>query len=246
VPRLVALLLVAACAEEPTTSVTRAGLGAAADLALIIPSVTPETFVALDFATVGPPPGVLATADPEPPPERPTHPVPASAIYNAMTFAGFSPGYGYAQGSHRYQGNRGRIETTARVRSEGAVIGSQSAVTEHSNPFVFDFGWLKYISAFAKVYTDIECGLTVDGFSQHRAAWQAVLGGPVSDFQPTEQASQSDVGHQPACEPPPPPPTPGGGGWGGGDPATCWFWLQYDLWTGEVYAAALLFCSGGD
>jgi hypothetical protein len=166
-------------------------------------------------------------------------------IYDAHTVAGFSPGYGYATGSHWYQGNKSRIETTATIALDGEHLGSQRAFREADRSFILDAGTRKHIFAHARVYTDRTCGLTAWGGSDHTAWWEAVWPPPhVARFGLVGVSSQSSLAHQGTCAPPPPPePGFGGGGGGGGwGYTTCYFWITYDERTGTVYSAELLYC----
>jgi len=172
----------------------------------------------------------------------------AATIFNARTNVGFRPTYAFANGRHSYTGNVGRVETVARVSFEGTQIGSQPSVEEQVVPYLLDFGRIKEIVTEAYVFVDQQCGLRVDGDSEHSASWQWFLGGPVSGWGGATRTSQAfPPVDQPACEeePTPDPGYNGGTGSGGGGGSSwisCWYLVTYDPYTGEVYDADLLFC----
>lgn len=252
---LTAMLLLAACEEQPDAVV---GLGAdqlSPDLALVLPTAIPEEPVVRNvFDQVTAPAG----------PARSEHEgygtygeagygyqydydysatSTAAGIWNEKTTAYFFPGYLGVTGSHDYIGNKSSIETTGTVALDGAVIGTNSSFREDSYPFIYP-PWVTHsIFTQAVIYTDTECGLSGWGSSRHRVWWEAVLGGPSYEFSEVARTSNAARVYQPGC--PPPPPQPQTGYVGGGDEGLCYLWITYDIYTGEIYDSQLLYCTDG-
>ena len=244
--RLVAVILMAsACTEEPFTAPTEAEW--AADLALVLPGLTPEQLIAQRSDTLELPTGPLANSEP-PPPDADDWvdyewPALASDVWNHKTRANFIEGRLSVIAEHNYMGNIGTLSTTGTVRYQGEVIGTQTGYSEQSFPFLFSF-MPHYMWQEVRVYVDTECGLSGWGNSSHEAKWQAVMGGPVSVFNGTTRPSQSDHEYQPEC--PPEPVTFAGGGDGySGDRVMCYYWVEYDIYTGEILDAWLMYCTEG-
>jgi hypothetical protein len=241
---LVILLLAVGCAESPPTTIEE-DVVAPRDLAFILPALAGERLVQSEGGSQAGTPRPMGVYSEDGWSEDD---VVYSDIWNHRTRANFLPGYLSVQASHEQQGNVGRIQTTGTVRHEGQVIGTQLATIERSWPFVIDFGLPHELWLSLRVYTDTECGLTGYGDSVHTAYWHAVIGGPVFDFNRTTRTSQSDHERQPVCEPTTTTFTSTGGGSGGtssGGTYTCFFWIEYDLWTGEILEAEFLFCTEG-
>jgi hypothetical protein len=245
---LVTVLVATACSEEPTTSVPTVDTDIPTDLALMFPEATDQILVQGVGEEVTPPTepaGAIRKPPTEPEPPPPVPPV-ASEIWGARTGVGFMPGIAYSNGSHHYTGNVGRVETVAIVTFGSQEIGRQPAANQESVPYLLDFGRAKQIAVEGYVFVDQECGLRVNGQSAHFANWEWFLGGPAPNWGKGQMTTQA---YPPADQPPcaPPPPNPGGGGsggaGGGGDGwVSCWYYVTYDLETGEIVDARFLFC----
>jgi len=246
--RLLAVIFVAAaCTEEAITAPTEVSW--TEDLALAIPPLTQEQLVARSVLTSDAPAGPMANPEP-PPPDADDYdyddmPVRVSDVWDHRTRANFVPGMLAVIGSHKYAGNKGTLTTTGTVRYQGQVIGTQTGYVEQTFPFIFDAGMTHEIWQEVRVYVDTECGLRGNGHSSHGAYWQAVFGGPVFEFSETTRPSQSDDEHQPECPPTPVIPTGGGSDVYSGDRVICYFWVEYDLATGEILDAWLMYCTEG-
>jgi hypothetical protein len=142
------------------------------------------------------------------------------------------------------------VETLATVSFGAQVIGSQPAHRQDYIPFLFNLGRVNEILAEAFVFVDQDCGLKVDGYSRHFAKWQWFLAGPAPIWGDADMSTQAfPPVYQPPCqeEPTPDPGYNGGteaGGAEGSDVVTCWYWVTYDPYTGEIYDADFLFCDG--
>lgn len=242
---LAATCLVAACADPPTAPPRVLADDPPAGFELLFPTLDPEALVARytaeDFGESAPPAGPFRPGPAAVSAEELEDAV--AALYDTRTLAGFSSGSAYAFGEHRYQGNKSRIETTANVEFQNDPIGSQVAYREDGNPFIFDFGVEKYISVMAKIFTDHDCGLEVYGRSSHTAWWEAVLGGSVSTYGRVGRTSFSDLKRQDECDAGRSSWYGGGGADSGPSGAICYFSVWYDIFTGYIYSAELLYCS---
>lgn len=167
---------------------------------------------------------------------------PLQAIFGAKTLTGFYTGMAWAEGQQSYIGNVGSVETTARVTIEDKYLADQVAKQQDYIPFLLDFGRKKFISVFAPVHTDHTCGLTVRGSSFHAATWQFFQGTGVSNWGQAIQSSTANPSSQSPCES-----GPTTGQVTVGSPSTggsvCYYLVTYDLGTGQIYSAQLLFCS---
>lgn len=243
-----AALLVWACAEAPTAPPVEPD-GGLFDLAL--PWVNPQLLVEVDTSTVpesGHPQRVVY-AEGDYPGWDPAS-VPADmawVILDERTVAWFDGSTAHARGEHRYQGNKGRVETTLNVLHQGELLASRTAVREKDWLIWLDFGWIKHIDVVASIPVDRTCGLTAWGASEHQAWWDAVGVPSLRTFGRSVSSSTSDLARQPEC--PPVPPTIPNGGSGGGSGGydeegylTCYYWVTYDLMTGEIYDVEFLFC----
>ncbi|HET9947745.1 MAG TPA: hypothetical protein VFQ22_02350 [Longimicrobiales bacterium] len=254
---LLAALALAACDERTPTAVDAAPPVPPEALALAVPNLTSADLVTtisiVDSTGADGPARVIRDpgTNPPPDPEPITSTYVRSAIYDAQTLVGFNPGSAFAWGMHHYQGNKGRIETTANVTFQGTPIGSRTAVAEQYTPVLVDFGLKHFIQVMAEVFTDRTCGLTVSGSSEHFAWWEFIGKGvlEMGRSQISSSARPKSKDPCPSSPPPPPPPPHGGGGstdedYGGGDSGVCYFWVRYDLNTGEVVNYRLLYCEG--
>ncbi len=163
----------------------------------------------------------------------------STQIINARTRVGFTDTGAYAEGSHNFTGHAGRIETTASVTFGGQNIGSQTAVEQRS--FSLSLKLWKFISAWAPVYTDVHCGLTVEGRSIHEAWWEIFQGRSAPSFGRTSVSSFGGPDSQGPCG------TRRSTGDGSGSEDSggmvCTYLVTYDLDTLEVVHVELLYCS---
>ncbi|HUF77022.1 MAG TPA: hypothetical protein VMM35_12130 [Longimicrobiales bacterium] len=240
----VAMLLVAACQDAPTTPLDITAPDGGGELSFLMPHIDPSMLVAVstereDSLATGPA-KVIEEGEELPPPDETIDPstVPASDIWNHRTTAGFQTGSAWAVGSHDYQGNKSDITTRVTVFLDGAQIGSQSAYTLQDMTFWLDFGLPKHIQAIARAYVHQVCGLTARGDSSHAAWWEAVPGATIATFGRTARTSASGLASQPVCQPTPPTGESSGSGGGG----FCWINVWYDPDTGEVVDWEVLYC----
>jgi hypothetical protein len=241
---LFAALLAAACNEGPTTAVALAGTGEPLDLELTMPEITPDLLVDRRFEVFDAP-GAARVFVPGDEGNDSGELTPADAgIWNAYTDLSFGSGYLEAWGEHDYLANKARIDVTAEVWHDGVVIGARTGVTENVHGLTLP--WPRHIIANVIIHTDTDCGLSADAHSSHQAWWEFGLGSGPSNLGREIVPSYSTRADQPSCAPANPNPNGGGGGGSSGsDQMTCYLWLEYDLLTGEIYDAELLFCSEG-
>jgi hypothetical protein len=218
--------------------------------AILAPALAADVIEALVFtvpdyaspAVAGPAlsgPGDDPDGDDSEPPDDVERPL--QRIIDPRTITGLWPGKAWAEGANRYVGNVGRIETTAKVTFEGQSLAEQPVVIQDHVPFIFDFGQIKFITAFAPVSTDHECGLTVRGSSLHAASWQFFTGAGAPAWGEAIVTTVATHSSQPICPVDDPGPTgvsgPGPGG------STCHYRIEYDLDSGQVISVELLYCS---
>jgi hypothetical protein len=247
----IALLLLAACAEEPATGPSVGAAETASDLEVVAPTglrdrmVTRTSFV--DTARTGPARtedlgyGTYYGYDTE------TVDTEAS-IWDHKTRANFLSGQLSVVGSHYYIANKSSVDTQARLSLNGSQLASQRSYSENSHPFVVPILTEQFIWTEARIYTDRECGLSGAGDSAHAAWWEAVLGGPVFSFSRVSRTSNSDLASQPLCPTSSSTTTTVNGGESGstgGGSVVCYVWVQYDLFTGDIYDQQLLYCEDG-
>jgi len=168
---------------------------------------------------------------------------PLQRIIKPRTITGFWPGKAWAEGANEYVGNVGQIQTTAKVAFEGQALAEQPVTIQDHVPFIFDFGRVKFITAFAPVSTDHECGLTVRGSSVHRASWQFFTGASAPAWGEAIVTSVAQHSSQESC----PAVDPGPSGVSGPGPggSTCYFRITYDLDSGQVIFVDFLYCTAG-
>lgn len=240
---LSAMVVALGCSEESATAPAGPATPIPTDLRFTLPSVSPATFAHAVSEEVVPGSGPARVLDDGSElPDSPTT-TEMGQIFNATTKVGFETGYAYSSGRHSYVGNTGKVSTEAVVSFEGHVLGRQPASRQSYVPFLSDFGQIKEIWADAYVFSDEECGLSVNGSSEHRAWWQwfLVVASTWGEVYTTSQAFPP--ASQPACTDPDGFYS-GGSAYdtgGGGDP-TCWYLVTYDPYTGEVYDAEFLYC----
>ncbi|MDX1495099.1 MAG: hypothetical protein R3253_13605 [Longimicrobiales bacterium] len=157
----------------------------------------------------------------------------------------FQEGFGGVYGTHRYTGNVGYIETTAQLTYRDQHLGNATGRRQNYTPFLGDFGQIKHIGVFPKIFSDRECGLSVYGRSQHAAWWHFYQGGAVQTWGRQEEFSQAEPYSQGKCtenvgEFEAENTKPGG--------MVCTYLITYDLETGDIVNAELLYCSstGGE
>jgi len=239
---LATMLVATACSEEPITSLPAADLETPVDLALAFPRLTAQTLFQGEVVELAPTSGPARDFSEDVPDDDDV-----SQIYGAGTSVGFTADYAYSNGRHTYTGNLGKVETTARVSFDGAQIGSQFAFQEEYTPFLLDFGSVKEILAEAYVFIDQDCGLRVDGDSNHYAGWQWFLGSTAPNWGPAGMSTQAfPPVSQPACREQE---EDADGGYSGGSESgggegwvTCWYLVTYDPYSGEIFDVDFLFC----
>ena len=235
----------AACAEEgPTTP--SANAAPVRDLVLSAPVIVPEDLVVVTIAggaAGGPFLSDDSSLDDGGGGGSEGEEDDGADIWDARTKVGFYSDHAYAEGSHRYSGQVGRVETTAHVDFENAYLGSQTAIMQ-------EYDWLTFrlthfVTAYAQVNTDHTCGLGVQGRSLH-AAWGEVFqikGSP--SWGRTEQTTSAGPVRQVNC----------GRTISGNDPTgtytteggiVCMYLITYDIDTREVLRVELLSCSTTD
>lgn len=247
---LVATLAAAGCADEPATAVATADLEEAAHLVLLFPELTSESAPPTEVREVEPTTGP-ARAFSDDPDEPSIDEDAVGEILSARTDVGFTATYAFSMGRHSYTGNVGAVSTQATVSFDGQVLGTSPASQQNHTPYLFDWGAVKSIWAEAYVFIDQNCGLRVDGQSEHRAWWEWFMAGPVPKWGEAKATTQAfPPAEQLSCEEVP---VDDRGGFGGGtgesgsegsDSVTCWYWVTYDPQTGEVYDWSFLFCEG--
>jgi hypothetical protein len=237
--RLLLLLLLLGCSEEPTAPV-RADLLPAEDLSFTFAYLDPAALVDFEHTTLeptGPGPAASDTWGED---------LPASAsIRDARTMVGLSGISAYAYGEHRYTGNKGRIETTVDAAFSGQHLGERTAIRQQSEIFLLDFGRIKHIWAIARIYTDKQCGLEAHGRSSHSAWWEFYQGVAAPVWGEVVATSDAPPDRQEPCARRDSPYDPTGSYDSSGGGMTCTYLITYDLDTGQIYDVTLLFCSSG-
>lgn len=171
---------------------------------------------------------------------------PLQQIFDAETRVGFEPGYAWALGSHQYIGNLGSVTTTAHATYQDMDLGSHTSTKQKYLPFLADWGLVKHIWQQSKIFTDHECGLSVQGYSDHRAWWQFYQGTSAPEWGLARRSSQAGWARQPACS------GNATGQFTSGEESAqgtvCYYLITYDMDTGEIVNAEFLFCNstGGE
>ncbi len=247
-------LVVAACAEEPSTAVALGGFDEPLDLQLSVPAVSPDVFVVRTFTEFGAPtiPALALRRELPPEHENPYGPSIAEAeIWNAYTDLMFWPEELEAWGEHDYVGNKGRVEVTANVQGNGDGIGTLAASTEESHFFLNPFP--HHIIGNVRIQLGGDCGLSADAHTSHSAWWEMTPGSGPNVFDRAVRPTFAGRIAQPECEA-----TSGDGGGGGGGGGidngsgdsgsldfTCWAWFSYDELTLEILDIHGTWCEGG-
>jgi len=244
---VVTVLVAIGCADESTTGVSVPETELPTDLAFTFPDLTPEALAHTVVEEVEPASGPARAFADEPdrdPGDEPDTDV-VSRIWGASTKVGVTSEYAYSTGRHSYSGNTGKVTTELVVSMDGQEIGRKPATRQNYRLFLQDMGQIHEIWAEAYLFTDQECGLTVDGSSGHWAWWQWFMGTSAPHWGESYLTSQAFPPYsQPGCVENPGSYTGGDNATGsdGGGGVTCWYWVTYDPYTGEVYDAQFLFC----
>jgi hypothetical protein len=168
--------------------------------------------------------------------------VPLEQIFRARTKAGFHDGQAWAEGAHSYIGNVGAVSTTTRVMYAGRFLAERSATEQRYTPFLLNFGRVDFVSVYVPVLSDHECGLTVEGTSQHSASWQFFQGVGAANWGGVTTPTFASQASQPDC-----PDGFDGIGSGGAESSggsVCFVEYWYDKASGEVLESEILFCTG--
>ena len=125
-----------------------------------------------------------------------------------------------------YRGNRAEISTAYAITGE---ITRNDRIVNFQNSFYNPFLWKRWDEIY-QIPTVVDCGMSADANTQHRAWWDVWFrgiapnwdSGRVLRFTTATAASKS-------CEPKPPPDEAGGGGGTGGwiNIETCYYWAHY-------------------
>lgn len=247
----VAIVTLAGCdGPSPSTPVD----DAVTHMDVRAPRITDADLVTRTFTRSGPEsPDPLPTGSRRSSEERPagiqqdwSDPLPFPQIFDARTEVGFLDGLAYAQGIHEYNSNVAAVSVTANVDFQGQHLASKSGHTQNFTPFLLNIVEIvKSIGASALVYSDKECGLSIQADSRHEAWWQFFLGGPVATWGKAIATSQASPVSQDRCSATG---TRIGGGAAGPGGLVCYYFITYELATGKIVSADLLFCSreGGE
>lgn len=228
--------VLAGCADE--TPVSPGSLEPAASLLVNAPTLTAEDLMLSTGVHHGSDPEESGPALAELDGEDVSRPL--QQVIDPETRVGFDPGYAWSLGRHDYIGNVASVQTTATVAYHDQYVGSQTAKAQDYTPFLLDLGQVKLIWTWAKVYSDHECGLTVQGSSQHKAWWQFYQGKGTSEWGVDQKPSQAAPVGQSGCT------QETGGATESSESSSgvvCTYFITYDLDTGEILNAELLYCT---
>ena len=166
--------------------------------------------------------------------------VPLPQIYEARTEVGFFDGAPFSMGIHDYTSNKASVETTAHVTFNSQHLASKTGQAEDYTPFLINFvNFRKTISASALVYSDKTCGLSVQGESTHKAWWQFFLAGPTPTWGTAARTTFARPVSQGGCAAT----ATRTASMDEGDGVVCYYVLTYELATGKIVAADLLYCT---
>lgn len=230
----------------------------ARDLDIVVPQLErsgSETHVTTVARERERPPGISPIEIPidEPsgglPPEWQSPP----SIVSNESDAGFGTSSVWGQGSMRYFASHARQTVHLTVRLNTSEVAKTSGTSEES-AFL---PWFRDLWTTARVQLDKTCGHTADASTEHTAWHQppAPVGGLAT------WGKQTASSWAPAAQPPCPPEitkdtvtttepaSPGGGDDGGGGAGgiqwyTCYYYIEYDVNTGEITYSAFLGCAG--
>lgn len=232
------ILLLLGCGDDPTAPVA-APAQMPEDLAFTFAEVDPDRLVSYEHVVMQPPTDAPALSE-EWGEELPA----SSSVMDARTVVGIGSYGAYAYGLHRYTGNVGRVETTLEVAVEDRHLGSRTGVRQQSGLFLLDFGRIKDIIVHVRLYTDRPCGLEAHAQSRHSAWWEFYQGTGADSWGRTAVSSQAAPARSGPC----------GHRWDSEDPTgsyderegySCTYLITYDLDTGQIYDAELLYCTRG-
>lgn len=238
-PALVALAVaLAGCAEETPVSPVASAVDEGPPL-VRAPLLTQSDLDKSNFRVLGAP-----AADPGPAraefDEQGGRPI--QQIFGPSTRADFGTGFASSIGAHRYIGNVGAVSTTASLSFQGQHVASRTSNQQDYTPFLLDWGSVKRVVTWIKIPSDHECGLSVEGQSDHRAWWQFFQGRGVAAWGVTRTTTQEGPTRQGACANPTGQTEDTRQSEGG---LVCTYLITFDLETGEIVNAELLFCHSG-
>lgn len=167
---------------------------------------------------------------------------PPQQILEAYTHTSLEAGYASAVGRQHYIGNVGSLATTANVAFNDQHLGSHTSRRRDYIPFLLDWGRAKFMWVQSKVFTDKECGLSVEGSTDHTASWEFFQGERVASWGQAQATSQGDPTVQGAC-----------GGQTGQAVGTdvraggvvCFYLITFDTRTGVIVGAEFMYCVTG-
>jgi hypothetical protein len=177
---------------------------------------------------------------------------PPPSIISYWTDAGFGASSAWGQGFMRYFASHASQTVRLAVRFNNSQVASTSGTSEQS-AFL---PWVRELWTSASVQVGKSCGHAADASTQHSAWHQppAPLGGL------TKWGTESAPSYKGAAQFPCPPEiksdtvtttqpgNPGGedgdGGAGGVQWYTCYYYIEYDVNTGEITYSAFLGCAG--
>lgn len=221
------ILLVAAC-DPPPTGVDEEVVE---DLVLSAAVVDAATLERSTREIVEAPDGELPLLSP--PPSASTE------IYLAHTYIGSTPREVYARGLMFFVGHAGSMTTRLRVLWEDALLGSNTARAEMSNPFAFSLS--KKLESEAVVYTDHLCGLSAMADSDHRAWWEIFQGRASPKWGYSGMSTVARPLRQPDCQKYTTNRDPTGRYRSSGG-IVCTYLITYDLDTLVIVDVKLLYC----
>lgn len=236
---------VTAC-DEPSPAAPD-GLAVLSALDVRAPLITRADLVTTTYTEHPAPEGVpAANQDPSARTDRPAgvstdwSDVPLPQIYEARTEVGFFDGAPFSMGIHDYTTNKASVETTAHVAYNNQHLESKTGRAEDFTPFLLNFiDFRKTISASAIVYTDKTCGLSVQGQSSHKAWWQFFLGAATPTWGTAERSTSARPVGQGGCAAT----ATRGGSINQGGGMVCYYFITYELATGNIVSADLLYCT---
>lgn len=241
-------LLVAACEKEPTPIAPRDAPVEPTDLEVSIPQVHQALFVDREGDATPAPRRSIESPDEYAPDDLPFYEMPDelprfTLIKRANTISGMDDHQAWASGMHTYEGNAAHIMTKVRVMSEYEVLGESIAEDqEYEEMFPFGFFQDGWIAKTAVVGIFDSCGLHIEGDSKHEAWWEFYLGTQVATWGRTHTTTRSQPLFQPPCEEEEETTSIVSGGYPE-ELALCYYYLEYDLNSGEIYEMEFLFCT---
>lgn len=176
----------------------------------------------------------------------------APSILNSGSDAWFETSSAWGQGFMRYFASHARQVVRLAVRFNTSQVANTSGTSEES-AFL---PWFRDLWTTASVQLGKACGHTADASTEHTAWHQppAPIGGLATWGKQTTSSLKPAA--QPACPPETrkdtitttEPANPGGGDGGGGAGGiqwyTCYYYVEYDVNTGEITYSAFLGCAG--